>query len=227
MRREAIRILILPLVLAVVASASCDSGRSVTLPLEPGTSIAFSRSPVGWSGMTKADLKALEKSEKERVKAEKERRHAETKALHQQWEDFKHLGYSKDRGDSPLLVCEPHDYDAAVAIIGPEGGELTLGGQKLIVPAGALSAYTVITMEMPASLHLEVEFSPHGTFFDKSLQLQLDYKNCFVPKGERPAIVYVDDNDNILEWPLSIDLKHLGIVFGWIDHFSKYAMASN
>jgi hypothetical protein len=39
--------------------------------------------------------------------------------------------------------------------------------------------------------------------------------------------VYVDELDNILEWPLSYDMEHYGSVFGWIDHFSKYAMASN
>lgn len=38
-------------------------------------------------------------------------------------------------------------------------------------------------------------------------------------------MVYIDEYDNILEEPLSWDQKAESEVIGWIEHFSRYALA--
>ena len=126
-----------------------------------------------------------------------------------------------------FVLCEPRDYDAETAIIGPAGGEIHVGEHRLIIPEGALQDWTLITMEAPPSLLVEVKFTPHGVHFDKQPQLKLSYTRCYVPHNHPFRVVYIDDANNILEWPTSVDLKHFGVVWAWIEHFSKYALASN
>jgi hypothetical protein len=219
------RFRVVPLLVLAMVFAGCDSSRDPNRVFEPEA--ASSRAPEGWSGLSKEDLTTLEKLERQRIKDEKERRKEEKKALKEHYDEYKRLGYSKKLGDSPLLVCEPRDYDAEVAIIGPDGGELKVGDHKLTIPEGALSEYTVITMEAPASLHVEVEFTPHGVHFDREPLLKLSYKGCYVPHSLTRRVVYLNDSGDILEWPTSVDIKHLEDVYAWIWHFSRYAVASN
>jgi hypothetical protein len=127
---------------------------------------------------------------------------------------------------SPLLVCKPLEYEAAAAIIGPEGGEIRFGEHRLTIPAGALSTRTVITAEAPTSLMVTVDFSPHGLQFQKDVVLRLDYSHCtqpLLPFAFR--VVYLDDLLRILEAPPSEDYRDSKWIHSWLRHFSKYAVA--
>lgn len=127
---------------------------------------------------------------------------------------------------SPLLLCQPLDYDADVAIIGPEGGELRFGPHRLTIPAGALLKRTVVTAEAPTSLMVTADFSPHGLQFQKDVELRLDYDHCtqpLLPGAFR--VVYLDDLLRILETPPSEDYRSSRWIRGWLRHFSKYAVA--
>jgi hypothetical protein len=226
MRHVAKKLLLLSVLVAVSGLAACDAANDSVI--EPRLNPQFSQAPAGWHGATKDELKALEKLEKERIKQEKERRKEEKKALKETFDEYKKSGkLPKSRIGSELLICEPRDYDGETAIIGPDGGEIHVGEHKLTIPAGALDDWTLITMEAPPSLLIEVKFSPHGVHFDKQPLLKLSYNRCYVPHNHPFRIVYIDEDKNILEWPASFDLKHFGDVYAWIQHFSGYAVASN
>lgn len=127
---------------------------------------------------------------------------------------------------SPLLLCQPLDYDGATAIIGPEGGELRFGPHRLTIPSGALPYRTVVTAEAPTSLMVEADFSPHGLQFQKAVELRLDYDHCtqpLLPGAFR--VVYLDDLLRILETPPSEDYRSSRWIRTWLGHFSKYAVA--
>lgn len=127
---------------------------------------------------------------------------------------------------SPLLLCQPLEYEAAAAIIGPEGGEIRFGRNRLTIPAGALLTRTVVTAEAPTSLMVTADFSPHGLQFQKDVELRLDYDHCtqpLLPGAFR--VVYLDDLLRILETPPSEDYRGSQWIRTWLGHFSKYAVA--
>lgn len=127
---------------------------------------------------------------------------------------------------TPLLLCQPLEYDGAAAIIGPEGGELRFGPHRLTIPSGALLTRTVVTAEAPTSLMVTADFSPHGLQFQKDVELRLDYEHCtqpLLPGAFR--VVYLDDLLKILETPPSEDYRSSQWIRTWLRHFSKYAVA--
>lgn len=127
---------------------------------------------------------------------------------------------------SPLLLCQPDEYEANAAIIGPEGGEIRFGRHRLTIPAGALTTRTVITAEAPTSLMVTADFSPHGLQFQQDVELRLDYSRCtqpLLPGAFR--VVYLDNLLKILETPPSEDYRDSGWIRTWLRHFSKYAVA--
>ena len=227
MKHAANKWLLLSTLVLVAGVAACDAANDPSA-LEPVVVPQMSRAPDGWHAQNKEALKALEKLEKERIKQEKERRKAQKDSLKDTFEAYKKSGkLPKSRVGAEFVLCEPRDYDAETAIIGPAGGEIHVGEHRLIIPEGALQDWTLITMEAPPSLLVEVKFTPHGVHFDKQPQLKLSYTRCYVPHNHPFRVVYIDDANNILEWPTSVDLKHFGVVWAWIEHFSKYALASN
>jgi hypothetical protein len=125
------------------------------------------------------------------------------------------------------LMCDPKQYVATAKIIGPDGGDINFGEHTLRIPAGALSAATVITAEAPTSLRVTSVFSPHGTQFNAghSPTLELSYKHCRGPLHRAARIAYVGANGTILEWPPSEDHPELGLVRALIAHFSNYIVA--
>jgi hypothetical protein len=164
------------------------------------------------------------KGEQDRIAARRLSGKRETDSLTIEWRAF--LKTRRDRRASTLLMCEPKPYEAETAIIGPEGGEIAFGPHKIKIPKGALSEPTVVTAEALSSLLVSAEFSPHGLVFDKKVELELSYKGCYLPSDFRTLrAVYLDDADNIIEWPWALDFRRGDKVVARIDHFSKYAVA--
>jgi hypothetical protein len=157
--------------------------------------------------------------EKERVKLEAQLSQRVYDSLKVEWDRY-HDTYE---GSSPLLFCDPLQYNANVQIVGPAGGDLSIGPHKLSIPRGALSRDVVITGEMPVSLIVSVKLSPHGLTFLKQPTLTLSYKHCLRPSEFQEQVAYIDDDQTILEWPRSLDRD--GLISAWLDHFSGYAVA--
>ncbi|HZH39402.1 MAG TPA: hypothetical protein VFD85_00235 [Gemmatimonadales bacterium] len=125
-----------------------------------------------------------------------------------------------------LLTCSPLPFDSASQVIGPDGGAISVGPHTLTVPAGALTAPTLITAVVDPDSVNAVRFSPQGLVFQRPAQLAMSYANCgflgaFIPK----RIAYTTDDFRILEIIPSLDNVLNRTVTGRVSHFSQYAIA--
>ncbi|HXI33744.1 MAG TPA: hypothetical protein VNH63_06655 [Gemmatimonadales bacterium] len=130
-------------------------------------------------------------------------------------------------GATGLLSCSDLPYASTTQVIGPEGGTMSAGPHSFVIPAGALSQPTTITMIQPTGDHINaVQFKPAGLQFAKPAYLTMSYANCSLLGKILPKhIAYVDDNLNILYYLLSLDNLFAKKVTGQVNHFSEYAMA--
>jgi hypothetical protein len=130
-------------------------------------------------------------------------------------------------GATGLLKCSALPYASATATIGPQGGTVSAGPHTLVVPPGALSAPTAITMTAPTGLGVNaVKFQPEGLRFNTPASLTMSYSNCSLLGKLLPKrIAYTDDNLNILSYLLSLDNLLSKNVTGQVNHFSDYVIA--
>ena len=124
-----------------------------------------------------------------------------------------------------LLSCNVSTTYTATKWIGPSGGYLTVGPHTFVVPRGALDHYERITATAPAGNRVAVEFEPHGLRFDRPTALTLSYRQCGLLSIPPLSVVYVDDDEKILEVLPSLNSILLRRVTGKVDHFSQYALA--
>ncbi len=212
--------------LAVVFAAACDAtGPRADGPLAPDfAASSVSAGPAGylpgWSASSEGALKPVLEREKARIELEKKQSASTYKLAKWIWDAYKKSDY--ERFGSRFVLCEPQQYAAETKIIGPAGGEIEIGPHTLRIPKGALSQYTVITGEAPVTSAVEVRFSPHGLHFLKQPMLTLNYKRCAAPGDTPHRAGYVDDAENVLEWPVSYDEKRVNDLYTWIWHFSGY-----
>jgi hypothetical protein len=134
---------------------------------------------------------------------------------------------------------------SASAVIGPDGGTLSLRGSDFTmnIPSGALSAPTTITVVAKAGPHVAYEMLPHGLQFLKpvtavqGLQNTVGYgteagkavRTAYLPEG-RDAI---DVDDSASPSELEAATTYFGATqvaetHVWIiNHFSRYILISN
>jgi hypothetical protein len=125
-----------------------------------------------------------------------------------------------------LLSCEVLPLQQSAQVIGPDGGTITVGPHRLVVPRGALATDVPITAEITGDAASTVRFSPEGLQFQRPATLTLSYQHCPVVRSLLPKrIVYTTDDLRILELLRSIDFLWRKQVSAPIDHFSKYAVA--
>jgi len=126
-----------------------------------------------------------------------------------------------------LLKCSALPYASDTETIGSQGGVLSAGPHTLVIPAGALSAPTKITMTAPTGLGVNaVKFQPEGLQFKTPASLTMSYSNCSLLGKLLPKrIAYTDDNLNILSYLLSLDNLLSKRVTGKVNHFSDYVIA--
>jgi len=130
-------------------------------------------------------------------------------------------------GATGLLKCSALPYASDTETIGPLGGVLVAGPHSLVIPPGALSAPTRITMTVPSGLGVNaVKFAPEGLRFNAPASLTMSYSNCSLLGKLLPKrIAYTDDNLNILTYLLSLDNLLSKRVTGKVNHFSDYVIA--
>jgi hypothetical protein len=133
----------------------------------------------------------LLEAERARISLEQEASAAVFESRLSQWSAF--LKTEREHDGSGALMCHPLPYAADTQIIGPAGGELTIGRHTLSIPAGALTEYTVITGEQVVSTHLEVELAPHGLRFLRQPTLMMNYEHCSLPSARDFTIAYLGD----------------------------------
>ena len=183
---------------------------------------------MGLDSETESRLKAELEAEKDRIKLVKELSKPKYEAARQRYRLFEKIwkAYRKTNKDATvdLLRCEPQEYHAETKVIGPGGGTLHAGEHELEIPKGALLEPTVITAEAPTTDLVEVELQPHGLVFAKRPTLTLSYKHCLQPENYRHGVVYLNDQDEVLEEIPSHDKHIVDKVEAWLQHFSRYAV---
>jgi hypothetical protein len=123
-----------------------------------------------------------------------------------------------------LLTCSSLPYRKTTKTIGADGGTITVGRHRLVIPRGALKRNVTITAEQMPGTSNSVRFSPEGLHFERPTELTLSYENCLdLPLPKRVA--YTDEGLRILELLRSRDVQSKRTVSGTVDHFSRYAVA--
>ena len=153
-----------------------------------------------------------------------------------------HNSPSYDYTDGSYQLVNGTNWDnmeiSSSRIIGPNGGQLTLGLHELLIPEGAVSKPTVFRMSKKMGPHIlvDLEAREHKSglvvqTFAHPVELRLSYK--FVPitgaELNRMAILWLkqgSENGELVPVPTRIDRKHKQLV-GSLTHFSRYAMGMN
>lgn len=122
-----------------------------------------------------------------------------------------------------VATCKPQKEDEHSARVGPKGGSLSVGTNRLVIPAGALATEVEITAHAPPSNAAELEFSPAGLQFAKPAQLTMSYAKCYTPFfGVTVAYLQADMVTEVE--PSRVDLLRRTVT-AQIRHFSSYAVA--
>jgi hypothetical protein len=119
-------------------------------------------------------------------------------------------------------------YGASSVWIGPKGGRVKAGGHILNIPAGALNAPTLITMETPSGNVGHVVFGPEGLTFnnDYPAHLVMSYQNCVVTPNAIQQVAYTSATLKILETQPSVSDPATLTVDAKLTHFSDYVIVS-
>jgi hypothetical protein len=120
-----------------------------------------------------------------------------------------------------LKGCTPRDPQYGTATIGPSGGELDVGSNRLIIPPGALTQTVQISGTSPSDATPTIYLEPHGLQFKKSAGLILDASNC----TDVPATVYINELGVVSDPMPAVYSNWWHTIAVPIDHFSGYAVA--
>ena len=118
--------------------------------------------------------------------------------------------------------------DAVTSNVGANGGVLTTpsGNAKLIIPAGALTANTTITVSQNVQnggIGDSYNFEPTGLTFNTPVTISLKYDPTLLPTGinETDLVIDYQDGDNWVGIPSTVDVvSH--VVNGQTTHFTTY-----
>lgn len=134
-------------------------------------------------------------------------------------------GANAGASQARLAQCQQRPAAVGSADIGPSGGEIIVGRARLIVPAGAVNRTVHITgVEQENNIAL-VEWQPAGLVFKKPVGLQFDVTTCDMPASYIPDVVYLNDQDEIVERIAAVYSNYWHTVAAPISHFSGYAVS--
>lgn len=216
---------------AALLLVSCTDGNAPTGASLPNSLIGIDQPANSLGDDRRAEHERLMdqlRQIRDSLKDERERHRGEFNRARDKWKDFQRdWGRRKKLGEVPqLLACAPREYTAGAELIGPNGGSIKLGPHELKIPAGALDHEVVISAVAPVSSLVEVQLQPEGLHFATPARLKLSYAECVQPPSWLNLfIVYLGADDQILEVTASRDKKGLKTVVGYLEHFSRYAVA--
>ena len=84
-------------------------------------------------------------------------------------------------GTPKLLSCPTDEAQSTSALIGVDGGTLSLGGTSVTLPLGALLEPTTVELSIPAGQYMEVDLTVNGgqhTTFPQPVVVTIDYSRC-------------------------------------------------
>jgi hypothetical protein len=132
-----------------------------------------------------------------------------------------------------LIECPSTVTETQTALIGIDGGTISIGGMSVLFPAGALLGPTNVTLTVPASRYVEIDIQTDGPnqFLDELLRptVTISYARCGFRLDLLFRLVsawYIDSATKaLLEKQISIDNKLTRTVTFRPSHFSGYAIA--
>ncbi len=134
-------------------------------------------------------------------------------------------------GTRSLLQCPTSHSRSASGLLGLLGGAVSLGGNSVVLPLGAVSLPTLITLRVPASSYIEVDVTANDLLsflFHRPVSITIDYSRCPVEATAGKALTV---------WHIDPQTKALLVPMGGVDdpvsrritfetgHLSGYAIA--
>ena len=130
-----------------------------------------------------------------------------------------------------LLQCPTSQSASAFGLLGLLGGTVSLGGNSVALPFGAVSVPTLITLRVPASSYVEVDVTANDllTFlFRRPVSITIDYSRCpaEATAGAPLTVWHIDPQSKALLEPMGglNDPVRRRITFE-TGHLSGYAIA--
>lgn len=107
-----------------------------------------------------------------------------------------------------------------------EGGSVEIGGFRVEIPAGALPADTLVTIDLPTDATLAervlAEFGPHGIRFQQPVTISFPLEGVLVPDGPIEVRRWENDGWTSLGGAASADGRSF---WSTTPHFSTYVLA--
>jgi hypothetical protein len=128
------------------------------------------------------------------------------------------------------LTCAAGTGATSSSAIGPAGGTVTVNGNSLTVPAGALTSTVTFRIIERQDRSVGVEVEPHGTQFSKDATLALSYARCGQPDGYKQLRVMEVETGTtrvIRTLPSQVDSATRTVRTTRLDHLSGYLIGTN
>jgi len=134
-------------------------------------------------------------------------------------------------GSSALLQCPTSQSASSFGLLGLLGGVVSLGGNSVALPVGAVSLPTLITLRVPASSYVEVDVTANqlvSFLFRRPVSITIDYSRCpsEATAGKTLTVWHIDRQTKALLEPMGgvDDPVRRRITFE-TGHLSGYAIA--
>jgi hypothetical protein len=134
-------------------------------------------------------------------------------------------------GSPKLLYCPSNESQRTSAILGIDGGTLSIGGTSVTLPLGALVGETSVELSIPAGPYMEVDLTVDGgqhIAFPQPVIVTIDYSRCnrLATLLARLSVWNIDpDTKALLENMAGIDNKLTQSITFTTLHFSGFAIA--
>jgi hypothetical protein len=140
------------------------------------------------------------------------------------------LGLGGSSATPQLVTCAPATPQSTSALVGPLGGVLAIGNTRVVIPANALLAPTLIQLTIPASNNVEIEVKAGDAdhfLFASLIYVTIDYGRCGSSLDDSALSVWhIDPSTHaLLENMGGIDLKLFHTITFVTGHLSGYAIA--
>lgn len=112
--------------------------------------------------------------------------------------------------------------------IGVQGGLLRLRWHELYIPENALAEPTLIRISLPYPDSLFLDLEPSGLWFNHDVELRFSYREVDLGLVEEDSLAVYRLVDSTGVWEClggQVDRWQDQVVV-WLEHFSRYALAS-
>lgn len=130
------------------------------------------------------------------------------------------------------VECPTNQTRSTSDLIGTLGGTVSLDGHSVVIPAGALTMPTLITLTVPASNLMEIEIHANdfeSFLFEMPVQITLSYERCTRSNLDHATLTawYIDtETGELLENMGGVDDKAARTVTFESGHLSGWVIAN-